>query len=329
MPSNYTGRASRVAQGQVPVIACPVGTDAPNAASVNHPLQTLADFVAFLQHYTATVGAAQPNAETLVVNGNPALGTYKSLAAGARVCLWETIVTVGASKFTARIYLTAAGAMELVHNCLWDGPSALWKADPTNTETTFFKAVVAGNGGPALFAVANTAAGWPDSAWAPIAKLSNGLGGLSLTDGVLALVGTTTGAAGSNPPASTAVANAVCAKNTCKAWGSLSLGYTGVAVDEGFNVASLTVVNLGKDFFNNDLWAARVTFAAPMQSAKYSVSLTMRDTSRPDLVHVPCVYAKAAGYFDIVLRQPGQQHFDDPGMLSVGVDFQVFGRQDS
>ena len=46
MPSNYTGRASRVAQGQVPVIACPVGTDAPNAASVNHPLQTLADFVA-------------------------------------------------------------------------------------------------------------------------------------------------------------------------------------------------------------------------------------------------------------------------------------------
>jgi len=79
-------------------------------------------------------------------------------------------------------------------------------------------------------------------------------------DGVLALVATTTGATGSNPPSATAMTNAVCAKNTCKAWGSLSLGYTGFSLDDGFNVASLTRVNLGKDFYNNDIWAARITF---------------------------------------------------------------------
>jgi len=31
----------------------------------------------------------------------------------------------------------------------------------------------------------------------------------------------------------------------------------------------------------------------------------------------------------MVLRSPGQENFDDPTMLSVGVDFQVFGQQDS
>ena len=329
MPSNYRGDPAHVRQGQRPVIACPVGTDAPNAASVNKPLQALADFVAYLQQFAATSGTHQPNDETLVVNGNPALGTYRTLAAGARTCLWETIVTVGPSKVTARIYLTASGAIEFVHNCAWDGAAALWKADPTNTESTFFKTVVAGNGGPALFAAANNANGWADGSWAVVAKLSGGLGGVALTDGVLALVGTTANADGSNPPVATAVANTVCAKNTCKAWGTLALGYTGFSLDEGFNAASLTRVNLGKDFYNNDIWAARGTFAAPMQSAKYSVSFAIRDTSRPDLLHLPSLYAKAAGYFDFVLRQPGANFFDDPGSLAVGVDFQVFGRQDT
>ena len=329
MPSNYNGNPAHVGQGQKPVIACPVGTDAPNAASVNKPLQTLADFVAYLQRFAATSGTQQPNTDTLEVDGNPALRTAKRLAAGARTCLWETVVTVGASKYTARIYLTAAGAIEFVHNCAWDGAAALWKADPTNTETSFFKVVVAGPGGPSLFAAAINANGWSDSAWALIAKLSGGPGGLAITDGILALVNTSTGAAGSNPPVATPVANSLCAKNACKAWGTLSLGYTGFSLDEGFNVASLTRVNLGKDFYNNDIWAARVTFAAPMQRAAYSVCLTIRDTSRDDLMHLPTVYAKSAGYFDFVLRQQGSHFFDDPGNLAVGVDFQVFGRQDS
>jgi len=329
MPSNYNGNPAHVGQGQKPVIACPVGTDAPNAASVNKPLQTLADFVAYLQRFAATAGTQQPNTDTLEVDGNPALRTAKTLAAGARTCLWETIITVGASKYTARIYLTAAGALEFIHNCFWDATNSLWKADPTNTEPTFFKVVVAANGGPSLFTAANAANGWADSAWAVVVKLSGGTGGLAITDGALALVSTSTNANGSNPPVATAVANTVCAKNTCKAWGSLSLGYTGFSLDEGFNVASLTRVNLGKDFYNNDIWAARVTFAAPMQSAAYSVCLTIRDTSRDDLMHLPTIYAKTAGYFDFVLRQQGSHFFDDPGNLAVGVDFQVFGRQDS
>ncbi len=329
MPSNYTGNAAKVVQGQAPVIACPVGTDAPNAASVNKPLQTLADFVAYLQSYAATVGSVQPNSGTLYVNGNPALATHKTLVAGARTCLWDTIVVIGTRQYTARIYLTAEGALELVHNCLWDGQAALWKPDYSNTEPTLFKAVVAGPGGPALFAAPVVANGWADSAWAAVVRLGGGPGGITVTDGVLALIGTTANADGSNPPVATAVANRVCAKNTCKAWGTLSLGYTGMKVDEGFNVAAMTRVNLGKDFNNNDIWGARITFAAPMQSASYSVSFSIRDTSRPDLLHMPSLYAKTAGYFDFVLRQQGSNYFDDVGSLAVGVDFQVFGRQDS
>ena len=66
-----------------------------------------------------------------------------------------------------------------------------------------------------------------------------------------------------------------------------------------------------------------------MQSASYAVSFAIRDTSRPDLLHMPSLYAKTAGYFDFVLRQPDGKYFDDVGSLAVGVDFQVFGRQDT
>jgi hypothetical protein len=329
MPSNYAGNSAHVGQGQKPVIACPVGTDAPNAASVNKPLQTLADFVAYLQRYAATAGTQQPNTETLEVDGNPALRTAKTLAAGARTCLWETLVTAGAGQYTARIYLTAAGAMEHVHNCYWEAASSLWKADPASTEPTLYKVVTAGAAGPALFAAAKNANGWADSAWGVVVKLSGGAGGLAVTDGVVSFVGTSTGPTGSNPATTTAAGNVVCAKNTCKAWGSASLGYTGFSLDDGFNVASMTRVNLGKDFSNNDIWGARITFATPMQSAIYSVSFAIRDTSRPDLLHLPTLFAKTATYFDFVLRRPGSNFFDDVGSLAVGVDFQVFGRQDT
>ena len=336
MPANYTGNPAQVGQGQEPVIACPVGTDAPNAASVNTPLQTLADFVAFLQTYAATAGTQQPNTDTLEVDGNPALRTAKTLAGGARTCLWETIVTVGASEYTARIYLTAAGAMELVHNCFWDATNSLWKADPTNTEQTFFKAVVARPGGPAIFTAANNANGWADSAWAVVIQLadineSGGAGGLAITDGVLALVGTTTSAGGSNPPVATAMANAVCAKNTCKAWGVVSCGFLRhpdadrrlqrrVAADPRQPREGL--------LRQRHLGSSHHVRGADTEHG-YSVDFGVVDTAPPDVLHVPCVYDKTAGYFDIVLRHPGQAAFDDPGTLTLGVDFQVFGRQDT
>jgi len=41
------------------------------------------------------------------------------------------------------------------------------------------------------------------------------------------------------------------------------------------------------------------------------------------------LYAKTAAYFDFVMREPGNKFFDDVGSLAMGVDFQVFGRQDT
>jgi len=53
MPSDYTGNPAGITAREVPVISCPVGTDAPVAASVNTPLEKLADFVAVLMRDAA------------------------------------------------------------------------------------------------------------------------------------------------------------------------------------------------------------------------------------------------------------------------------------
>lgn len=47
MPQNYTGDATGLAAGANVVISEPVGGDAPNAASVNTPLEKLADWLQF------------------------------------------------------------------------------------------------------------------------------------------------------------------------------------------------------------------------------------------------------------------------------------------
>jgi hypothetical protein len=56
MPSDYTGNPAGITAREVPVISCPVGTDAPVAASVNTPLKKLADILARLQDKAADIG---------------------------------------------------------------------------------------------------------------------------------------------------------------------------------------------------------------------------------------------------------------------------------
>ena len=78
---------------------------------------------------------------------------------------------------------------------------------------------------------------------------------------------------------------------------------------------------------------ARIGFAGlPMGHEFTSLVLALLQASGypPKVSDEVIAQAKGlAGSFDFVLRQQGSNYFDDPGSLAVGVDFQVFGRQDS
>jgi hypothetical protein len=72
MPSDYTGDPTGITAHQVPVVSCPVGTDAPVAASVNTPLKKLADILAQLMRDAALLGVANTiTAENAFTDANP------------------------------------------------------------------------------------------------------------------------------------------------------------------------------------------------------------------------------------------------------------------
>jgi hypothetical protein len=58
MPSEYTGDGSGIAARQNAVILCPIDSDAPNANSVNVPLQALANLLDFLMQNAGLLGVA-------------------------------------------------------------------------------------------------------------------------------------------------------------------------------------------------------------------------------------------------------------------------------
>jgi hypothetical protein len=57
--------------------------------------------------------------------------------------------------------------------------------------------------------------------------------------------------------------------------------------------------------------------------------VSILNTARTDLVYSPCVFAKNAAYVDFVIKHEGDHEVLDPGSLTCGIDFQVFGRQDT
>lgn len=129
MPSNYIGNPAGIGQRDLPEIACPVDGEPRNAASVNDPLQTLADFVAFLQSQVAFRYSLDPITfpdELNAPNGPLMFGGQleRNIAA-----------TFAAGAGLLRLYYGPDG-LEVTRNAKWDVVTSRWVRDSTSEPST-------------------------------------------------------------------------------------------------------------------------------------------------------------------------------------------------
>ena len=217
MPSNYPGVAGNASAHGAPTISCPVDGDARNAASVNSPLEYLADFVAYLQANAALRGAI----ETAVFNG--AAGDQNgAMAMNGAISTRKLLWTIGAGTLT-RFYALPDGTLEITVNCYWTGTG--WARDGGGELTgTRFRIATGG-----IFVEHYLGATWTDSDW----LLTGNLG----IDGWLKFFGTSTG---SNPAETVAQVNTLVAKNAPKAWARIAADSSNnLTINRGFNIASI------------------------------------------------------------------------------------------
>lgn len=323
MPSNYTGDGAAIAPRTAPVIACPVDADPANAASVNTPLQQLADVVDYLQDHAALLD--QINAFT-AANSFAALVTLLGLAGDAnkvlvsspavtlRKCLWE--ISAGGAGQKARIYLTVDGQLEITRNAYWDTATSKWRADLWSAGSDYSCSLVTLTGtglqgyayGDAANDLTNVANAWTNATWVPVADLG--------ANGAIKFFGTEAGTAtDSNPAASDAQTNRLCAKNTPKAWATVAVDAAGaVTVVDGFNLA----------YQNQTASAVRLNLGGDMASADYAALV------QTDRATYPRVVAKHADYFDVEFLSfsTGLVQAITTGSAYL-FDIIVFGRQDS
>lgn len=304
MPSNYTGDPSAVADA-LPIIACPVDGDARNAASVNSPLQALADFCGKLwQDWQPTVGAA------------------------ARVLL-KTISNAETGRKT-RFYVVADGTFEITFNCAWSEADSWWAADNATGvnshlgNVTRLRLGLEPAGAAGVFVdrpFSASAVHWTDVAASWETHFIGGAGVGFLT--------TKTDTFGSNPPATTAVVNLLTAKAIPKAWGKVFADGGTATLEDGVNVSAVA--------FNSN--TIRVTLATAMADASFApvVSDCSNVAGGTPGAGLPMVHAvSAAGgaggcaYFDVVfVKLDGTSALATITSGKWGFDFSLFGRQDS
>ncbi len=311
MPSNYPGDPSGVAPHSTPTIACPVDADPANAASVNTPLQQLADVAAYLQAHGALLDVANTFTAQQTLNGaagDAAKVVVSAPAVTARKLMWE--FSVGGAGIKARLYLNSDGELEFTRNARWDPTTARWLADawyviwPWSCSLVVFTMT-----GMAGFAYGDTAHdltqaanAWTASAWVSVANLGQN-GHLRFFDVI-------------DPAPTAAQKNTVCAKNTAKAWATVQLG-TPPTILDGFNVASVEYSDAGKGL--------RFNFASPMQNADFMVCPQV--FTGADL---PVNGARATGYATLkMLSTSVFLLMDLEPMNTTKVGILVFGRQDS
>jgi hypothetical protein len=296
MPSNYEGDPT-LASDAAPTIAVPVDADPRNASSVQVPLRSLADAIAYLAE------RAHPNV---------------ALAGLTRVLVQE--IDDNRTGLKTRLFVTLNGEPEITRNARWSevtgwtadvwvpgyaNSASLWRLSGTGASLMTY--------GHPSHDLTDPTYSWGDLAWRVQARLDKN----AVFKFFETIDGSTDGV--SNPTADVPQANTICAKNVIKSWGSVRLDAGVAALLDGFNAA-------GAERLTNIL---RVAFPAGGAMHDTSYAVTLADTSR----HVSgegsgsgvpwCVYSKATGYFDVVL----------PGVdLSTGVrgfDFQILGRQDT
>jgi hypothetical protein len=315
MPSNYNGDPSGISAHDVPVIACPIDSDAANAASVNVPFQKLADVLAYLQEHAVLAGVdADENDDTAIG------GTLSVNAIGGNKACVETVNGDSAHKLLwkmdggdandrmSRLYLNVYGELELAYNCHWEQTSQKWLPDYAETGLRYWLFVLGEAGPQVRYFSRDAESNWGDGDWVTGTALGY--------DGKVAFLSPTTNATGSNPAATVAVKNELRAKNTPKAWLRFSMATGTPTVLDGFNVESITRSSA----------VLMVEFAEHMADGNYCVVPTLGECSDATVHRLNASYSRADhGFVLEFLKQDGSC------VSAAGIggcfDFVVFGKQ--
>jgi hypothetical protein len=271
MPSNYTGDPDDIDVSTPTTIACPVDADPANAASVNTPLQKLADLIAFVRLVIS--GKSVVVEDDRDMTGGPRgddpdlYPTHETrIAILRRKLLWE--IAGGAAKI--RLYIQPTGWLEITYNAEWLGPQFVgadtWVRDNDGTNSMRFRIGAVGN----IEMHFSNQEYWVESAWSLPALLLSGR----------------------NPGYGEALVNTLSALAVPKAWGTIF--FTGSEPQRlgGMNIAA-------PECPTNSL--LRVNFAAPMANDHYAVTFGIDSTVANDIC-VPTVVARNAAYFEVDVR---------------------------
>lgn len=168
----------------------------------------------------------------------------------------------GTSTRRVRFYrVSTTGNWEVTLNAYWRASDSKWVAD---FNVIGFRAdsakLVWSDTGLAIYRPATSvgSAVWNEADWE---KLTFGP-----DNGIWSVISPTTGAGGSNPASTEAVANQLRAKNIPKAWATILISSGTASVEEGFNIAGAS----------QSAGTLTVTFpaSAGMQNANYSAVVT-------------------------------------------------------
>jgi hypothetical protein len=258
MPDNYTGKPTGLAPREPPTITCPVDKDPRTAASVNTPLQKIADYLSYIQSFAAFLGESRPNNDTLVLNGavtDTASIVHTSHKVTTRKPIWE-FDPQHSGGYKSRLYLNHQGEIEAAFNCRWDGSQ--WLPDTAENGYQFHKFSMR-DGKIAISSFKRDGQGnWSEDDWH---TCEIGAGNIAWLGKILH--------ENANPPANAEAHNILCAKNSCKAWGLVSFNNHPEGkpiLEDGFNIGSVSL---------DDVYNLRITFAKEFASANYAPIVTV------------------------------------------------------
>ncbi len=332
MPSNYTGDPSTTVPHETVVIACPVGTDAPNAASVNTPMQKLANLVAFLMKYAPAMGTGAENDQNLElladlvvggkatinsaleVTGEAAISNY--VKSGAPVSALEQKLVnwwpgYGGTSAVRR-YTSGADA-----NSLLSINAAVEEGNWTRDDATKSALLLYHFNNKFEIRV------WRVGDATPFSRA------IRFEDSGISFIGTAVGTGEANPLPGDAVKNKLVVKSIPKSHGLLQ--FRGSTTPKEYTVLDgVNVESLGVGTYAVGIKAFRVTFAEAMADALYQAFVQVHTAYGA----VANIVARQPGYFEFQVRSfnADGSRSDEPSdssSIDFTIDFEVKGRQDS
>lgn len=289
----------------------------PAAEHFNWLFQKLTDLSTWVLSYAAGLTLNNTFSGANKVTGS--VNCYGGAAAESAPLIFDRTLDVGGEPrrillknspgFTtegeSRVYIDAVGSIEIAYGCYWDG--SVWKPLGSGTGWGFFLEVHK-EGGKVLYGFNRTAeTSWNTNQWTVLIDESKGYTKTISFDTL------------ANPATDTAQKNISCPKNTCKVWGTVSLG-TNPTVAGGYNLASAAY---------QDNHILRITFAQAMDYGNFSVAASL-STSVAHMTQVfvqPVVVSSSVVDLYVFDKSGSAITLSSAFDYSDAIHFQVFGTQ--